>query len=229
MNNGSKSTQPRVPSGIQQTTSSPVGATSNLHIQKETISQERDCADELSARLHLSPSNKPTQSPKSPTKNIHISGPNLLNSPDKSKLQGNINFEERLLSPNTHTAKVVSSDSKVVGSVIKNKSLSNILEHTSKSPTYGKPQTPKLNWSISEGGKGRNDTIINTNPDGGTSKQDPIKSRKFVKHWKEAASMSKLGNRTKSFLQGKFKPHSQSVDMVNCQDKSHPAYSGTNR
>ena len=228
MNSGSESTQPRVPSGIQQSTSSPVGATSNLHIQKETISQERDCADELSARLHLSPSSKPPQSPKSPTKNSHNSGSFPLKSPDKSKLQGNVILEENLLSPNTNISKVVTSDSNVVGSVIKNKSLSNIFEHNPKSPTYVKPQNAKLNWSISEGGKGRNDTIINTNPDGGTSKQDPIKSRKFVKHWKEAASMSKLGNRTKSLL-GKFKPHSQSVDMVNCQDKSHPAYSGTNR
>ena len=229
MNNGSKSTQPRVPTGIQQSTTSPVGATSNLHIQKEAISQERDCADELSARLHLSPSNKPPQSPKSPTKNAYISGSPLLNSPDKSKLQGNIISGEKLLSPNTNIPKVASSDSNVVRSVVttKNKSLTNILEQSSKSPSFDQAKSPKLNWSISEGGRGRNDTT-NANSDGEHSK-DHIKSRKFVKHWKEAASMSKLGNRTKSFLQGKFKPHSQSVDMVNSQDKTHPAYSGVYR
>ena len=109
--------------------------------------------------------------------------------------------------------------------------LSNIGEHSSKLPSSGRSQNPKLNWSISEGGKGRNDPASIINPDGETSKQDPVKSRKFVKHWKEAASMSKLGNRTKSLL-GKFgrTPHSQSVDMVASQDKLHnPSYSGTNR
>ena len=43
-----------MPSGIQHNTSSPVGAaTSNLHIQKETISHERGIIGETSAAFHL--------------------------------------------------------------------------------------------------------------------------------------------------------------------------------
>ncbi len=44
--------------------------------------------------------------------------------------------------------------------------------------------------------------------------QDPrLKSKKFLNQWKQAASMSKLGNRTRNLL-GKWKSHSQSVDVV---------------
>ena len=39
------------------------------------------------------------------------------------------------------------------------------------------------------------------------------KSRKFFDQWKQAASISKLGNRTKNLL-GKWKSHSQSVCIV---------------
>lgn len=46
-----------------------------------------------------------------------------------------------------------------------------------------------------------------------TGTGDPRKSRKFLNQWKQAASMSKLGNRTRNLL-GKWKSHSQSVDIV---------------
>ena len=46
-----------------------------------------------------------------------------------------------------------------------------------------------------------------------TSSTTTAKSRKFFDQWKQAASMSKLGNRTKNLL-GKWKSHSQSVDIV---------------
>ena len=64
------------------------------------------------------------------------------------------------------------------------------------------------------GGRGGYDVITTDANDLRTKgKEDPIKSKRFLNHWKSAASMSKLGNRTKSIL-GKFKPHSHSVDMV---------------
>ncbi len=52
---------------------------------------------------------------------------------------------------------------------------------------------------------------------------DPRKSKKFLNQWKQAASMSKITNRTKNLL-GKWKSHSQSVDIggaTHVYDGSH--------
>lgn len=48
---------------------------------------------------------------------------------------------------------------------------------------------------------------------GNSSLKKQARSKKFFDQWKQAASMSKLGNRTKNLL-GKFKSHSQSVEAV---------------
>ena len=54
------------------------------------------------------------------------------------------------------------------------------------------------------------------------------KSKKFFDQWKQAASMSKLGNRTKNLL-GKRKSHSQSGDIViGNRSSSGPATPGAN-
>ena len=242
MNSGSKSTQALMPSGIQHNTSSPVGAaTSNLHIQKETISHERGIIGETSAAFHLPPPsgshNHSSPISKSSSK-TNVTESTATEAAENIKQQGNINFDDKqvIFNPTIVSKQGNSSDSTVVSSSTpKNKPLSNIGDQSSKPPYHGSPNKNTLNWSKSadsskrnEGAKGGNGSAISTNTDG--SKQDPVKSRKFVKHWKEAASMSKLGNRTKSLL-GKFKPHSQSVDMVASQHvNTHTsATSGTNR
>lgn len=65
-------------------------------------------------------------------------------------------------------------------------------------------------------------------PRSSTSSTTTAKSRKFFDQWKQAASMSKLGNRTKNLL-GKWKSHSQSVDIVlGNSGGSGPATPGAN-
>jgi hypothetical protein len=241
MNNGSKSTQALMPSGIQHNTSSPVGATSNLHIQKETISHERGIIGETSASLFPPSGSNIHSAPVSKSSSkTNVTESTATEAAENPKQQGNINFDEKqvIISTTIVSKQGNSSDYTVdSSSTPKNKPLSNIGDQSSKPPCYGSPNRSTLNWSKSadsskriEGAKRGNGSAISTNPDG--SKQDPVKSSKPVKsRWKEAASMSKLGNRTKSLFKGKFKPHSQSVDMVNSQHvNTHTsATSGTNR
>jgi hypothetical protein len=47
----------------------------------------------------------------------------------------------------------------------------------------------------------------------GHSGDSPRRSKKFINHWKQATSVSRIGNKTRSLL-GKWKTtHSQSVDV----------------
>lgn len=66
-------------------------------------------------------------------------------------------------------------------------------------------------------------------PTANISLKKEARSKKFFDQWKQAASMSKLGNRTKNLL-GKFKSHSQSVDAANSGSFSNqgPSCRGTN-
>ena len=226
MNNGSKSDQSRVPSEMKNNISSPVGATSNSHIQKETLSHERVCAGGTSATLQKSPSSVSSHSVtriKSPKHGVESTA---IDPERSSNQQGDLETNDKL--SNIVCTKSTSSDSTVVSSTnVKNKTIANIGDHSTKTPSYGYPNSPKLTpRSISADASKRNegsrarDGSVGTNADAGGSKQDPVKSKKFVKHWKEAASMSKFGNRTKTLL-GKFKPHSASVDMVAGNANTH--------
>ena len=242
MNSGSKSTHACVPSGTQQhNISSPVRATSNSNIQKETISHGSACTGEASASLRVSVSSASTNSittPKS-VKSTNLSESATTRDAKETPKQRhkNIELDDKLVDENKSEVyrKSARNDNIVVSTInAKNKTVSNIGEHTSKVPSYGQIHSSKLSWSISADsakykgeGRGGNGTI-NTNSDVGDLKQDQVKSRKFVKHWKEAASMSKFGNRTKSlFGIGKFKQHSVSADMGTSEGNTR--HSGHNR
>lgn len=234
MNNGSsKPTQPCIPSGTHRNhniSSSPVGVSKSIHKQnKKAISHERACiGDTTTSALHASSSSSPTysvQAPK-PVQNISPVGKTAkLIQSNSSPKNGNINSDENqvISKASVEYAKSNDRDGSLVSSVNVKSSDLKIGNHSTK---------PKLNWSVSadttiraEGMKGGNGTINQDTDDGGTSK-DPVKSRKIVKHWKEVASMSKFGNRTKSLL-GKFKPNnSMSVDMVASQGNNHSPQAG---
>ena len=232
MNNGSsKPTQPCIPSGTHRNhniSSSPVGVSKNIHKQnKKAISHERACiGDTTTSALHASSSSSPTYSVQAP-KPVQNTSPvgktaKLIQS-NSSPKNGNINSDENQTKASVEYAKSNDRDGSLVSSVNVKSSDLKIGNHSTK---------PKLNWSVSadsttraEGMKGGNGTINQDTEDGGTSK-DPVKSRKIVKHWKEVASMSKFGNRTKSLL-GKFKPNnSMSVDMVASQGNNHSPQAG---
>ena len=234
MNNGSsKPTQPCIPSGTHRNhniSSSPVGVSKNIHKQnKKAISHERACiGDTTTSALHASSSSSPTYSVQAP-KPVQNTSPvgktaKLIQS-NSSPKNGNINSDENqvISKASVEYAKSNDRDGSLVSSVNVKSSDLKIGNHSTK---------PKLNWSVSadsttraEGMKGGNGTINQDTDDGGTSK-DPVKSRKIVKHWKEVASMSKFGNRTKSLL-GKFKPNnSMSVDMVASQGNNHSPQAG---
>ena len=234
MNNGSsKPTQPCIPSGTHRNhniSSSPVGVSKNIHKQnKKAISHERACiGDTTTSALHASSSSSPTYSVQAP-KPVQNTSPvgktaKLIQS-NSSPKNGNINSDENqvISKASVDYAKSNDRDGSLVSSVNVKSSDLKIGNHSTK---------PKLNWSVSadttiraEGMKGGNGTINQDTDDGGTSK-DPVKSRKIVKHWKEVASMSKFGNRTKSLL-GKFKPNnSMSVDMVASQGNNHSPQAG---
>ena len=234
MNNGSsKPTQPCIPSGTHRNhniSSSPVGVSKNIHKQnKKAISHERACiGDTTTSALHASSSSSPTYSVQAP-KPVQNTSPvgktaKLIQS-NSSPKNGNINSDENqvISKASVEYAKSNDRDGSLVSSVNVKSSDLKIGNHSTK---------PKLNWSVSadsttraEGMKGGNGTINQDTDDGGNSK-DPVKSRKIVKHWKEVASMSKFGNRTKSLL-GKFKPNnSMSVDMVASQGNNHSPQAG---
>ena len=234
MNNGSsKPTQPCIPSGTQRNhniSSSPVGVSKNIHKQnKKTISHERACiGDTTTSALHASSSSSPTysvQAPKPVQNTSPVGKTSKLIQSNSSPKNGNINSDENqvISKASVEYAKSNDRDGSLVSSVNVKSSDLKIGNHSTK---------PKLNWSVSadttiraEGMKGGNGTINQDTDDGGTSK-DPVKSRKIVKHWKEVASMSKFGNRTKSLL-GKFKPNnSMSVDMVASQGNNHSPQAG---
>ena len=234
MNNGpSKPTQPCIPSGTQRNhniSSSPVGVSNNIHKQnKNAISHERVCTgDTTNSVLHASSSSSSTYSVQAPrpVQNTSPVGKNTkLIQSNSSPKNGNINSDEKqvISKATVEYTKSNDRDSSLVSSVDVKSSNLKIGNHSTK---------PKLNWSVSadtttrvEGMKGGNGTINQDTDDGGTSK-DPVKSRKIVKHWKEVASMSKFGNRTKSLL-GKFKPNnSMSVDMVASQGNNHSPQAG---
>ncbi|XP_059084402.1 uncharacterized protein LOC131881530 [Tigriopus californicus] len=52
-----------------------------------------------------------------------------------------------------------------------------------------------------------------SSPGGDSPNTEPRKSKRLLNQWRQAASMSKFGNRTRNLL-GKWKSHSQSVDIV---------------
>ena len=60
-----------------------------------------------------------------------------------------------------------------------------------------------------------------------TDPQNQVKSRKILNHWREAAGMSKIGNRTKNLLGKWQKTQSQSVDqsLTNSPGASAPSRS----
>ena len=232
MNNGSsKPTQPCIPSGTHRNhniSSSPVGVSKSIHKQnKNTISHERACiGDTTTSALHASSSSSPTysiQAPKPVQNTSPVGKTSKLIQSNSSPKNGNINSDENQTKASVEYAKSNDRDGSLVSSVNVKSSDLKIGNHSTK---------PKLNWSVSadttiraEGMKGGNGTINQDTDDGGTSK-DPVKSRKIVKHWKEVASMSKFGNRTKSLL-GKFKPNnSMSVDMVASQGNNHSPQAG---
>ena len=234
MNNGSsKPTQPCIPSGTHRNhniSSSPVGVSKSIHKQnKNTISHERACiGDTTTSALHASSSSSPTysvQAPKPVQNTSPVGKTSKLIQSNSSPKNGNINSDENqvISKASVDYAKSNDRDGSLVSSVNVKSSDLKIGNHSTK---------PKLNWSVSadttiraEGMKGGNGTINQDTDDGGTSK-DPVKSRKIVKHWKEVASMSKFGNRTKSLL-GKFKPNnSMSVDMVASQGNNHSPQAG---
>ena len=234
MNNGSsKPTQPCIPSGTHRNhniSSSPVGVSKNIHKQnKKAISHERACiGDTTTSALHASSSSSPTysvQAPKPVQNTSPVGKTSKLIQSNSSPKNGNINSDENqvISKASVEYAKSNDRDGSLVSSVNVKSSDLKIGNHSTK---------PKLNWSVSadttiraEGMKGGNGTINQDTDDGGTSK-DPVKSRKIVKHWKEVASMSKFGNRTKSLL-GKFKPNnSMSVDMVASQGNNHSPQAG---
>lgn len=234
MNNGSsKPTQPCIPSGTHRNhniSSSPVGVSKSIHKQnKKAISHERACiGDTTTSALHASSSSSPTysvQAPKPVQNTSPVGKTSKLIQSNSSPKNGNINSDENqvISKASVEYAKSNDRDGSLVSSVNVKSSDLKIGNHSTK---------PKLNWSVSadttiraEGMKGGNGTINQDTDDGGTSK-DPVKSRKIVKHWKEVASMSKFGNRTKSLL-GKFKPNnSMSVDMVASQGNNHSPQAG---
>ena len=232
MNNGSsKPTQPCIPSGTHRNhniSSSPVGVSKSIHKQnKKAISHERACiGDTTTSALHASSSSSPTysvQAPKPVQNTSPVGKTSKLIQSNSSPKNGNINSDENQTKASVEYAKSNDRDGSLVSSVNVKSSDLKIGNHSTK---------PKLNWSVSadttiraEGMKGGNGTINQDTDDGGTSK-DPVKSRKIVKHWKEVASMSKFGNRTKSLL-GKFKPNnSMSVDMVASQGNNHSPQAG---
>ena len=53
------------------------------------------------------------------------------------------------------------------------------------------------------------------------SSSSHVKSRKILNHWREAAGMSKLGNRTKNLLGKWQRSNSQSVDTVTNHPNPH--------
>ena len=234
MNNGSsKPTQPCIPSGTHRNhniSSSPVGVSKSIHKQnKKAISHERACiGDTTTSALHASSSSSPTysvQAPKPVQNTSPVGKTSKLIQSNSSPKNGNINSDENqvISKASVEYAKSNDRDGSLVSSVNVKSSDLKIGNHSTK---------PKLNWSVSadttiraEGMKGGNGTINQDTDDGGTSK-DPVKSRKIVKHWKDVASMSKFGNRTKSLL-GKFKPNnSMSVDMVASQGNNHSPQAG---
>ena len=232
MNNGSsKPTQPCIPSGTHRNhniSSSPVGVSKSIHKQnKKAISHERACiGDTTTSALHASSSSSSTysvQAPKPVQNTSPVGKTSKLIQSNSSPKNGNINSDENQTKASVEYAKSNDRDGSLVSSVNVKSSDLKIGNHSTK---------PKLNWSVSadttiraEGMKGGNGTINQDTDDGGTSK-DPVKSRKIVKHWKEVASMSKFGNRTKSLL-GKFKPNnSMSVDMVASQGNNHSPQAG---
>jgi len=234
MNNGSsKPTQPCIPSGTHRNhniSSSPVGVSKTIHKQnKKAISHERACiGDTTTSALHASSSSSPTYSVQAPNpvqNTSPVGKTSKLIQSNSSPKNGNINSDENqvISKASVEYAKSNDRDGSLVSSVNVKSSDLKIGNHSTK---------PKLNWSVSadttiraEGMKGGNGTINQDTDDGGTSK-DPVKSRKIVKHWKEVASMSKFGNRTKSLL-GKFKPNnSMSVDMVASQGNNHSPQAG---
>ena len=230
LNNGSKSGQSHGISEMQHNTSLNVGSKTNLHAQEQTISHEGHRACERSAVSKQTTVSSALSLTSAGSKSIQPStGVEILPKDSKDLKQKGCTDTNAQLSNTNPTAipsNSTSSHSRLVNNSIAHTKITNIGEHNTTTPFNGSRNIPKLTpRSISADTAGRGETCrggdgpAGAGTNSGAIKPDQVKSKKFINHWKSAASMSKFGNRTKNLL-GKLKPHSMSVDMVAGQANS---------